>query len=122
MGESGRGGKRQPLASYSTYTYINITNSSSRSPSLDCRIPRSVLACVLCEMGSWRSVLRNQEEKQVKEYESADLDIQFPEVIEEHFDSIVVLCLVQDDKLHVCFIHKKNTERPIGEQSTDCLQ
>lgn len=30
-----------------------------------------------------------------------DLDIQLPEVIEERFDPVVVLCLVKDDKLHV---------------------
>ena len=34
---------------------------------------------------------------------ATDLEIQLPEVIEEHLDPVVVLRLVQDDKLHVWF-------------------
>ena len=34
--------------------------------------------------------------------EGTDLEIQLPEVVEEHFDPVVVLGLVQDDELHIC--------------------
>lgn len=46
--------------------------------------------------------LRNPSKKRKQKGEDTDLDIQLPEVVEEHLDPVVVLCLVQEDKLHVC--------------------
>ena len=92
MGESGRGGKQRRRK--------GARGVSSHSPSPDCRTRCCVSACGQYGTDSWPS------EKSVKKTkikgEDTDLDIQLPEVVEEHFDPVVVLRLVQDDELHVC--------------------
>ena len=77
------------------------TGVSSHSPSLGCRTRRCVSACAQCGTDSWPSE-KSLNKIKIKG-EDTDLDIQLPEVVEEHLDPVVVLCLVQDDKLHVCF-------------------
>ena len=78
------------------------TGSSSRSPSPDCQTPRFVSACARYGTDSWPSEIplniRNTPQR-----EHTDLEIQLPEVIEEHFDPVVVLGLMQDNELHIYF-------------------
>jgi len=96
-GESGRGGKINGKIEKMTVA----TGSSSHSPSPDCRTRCYVSACVRYGMDSWPS--RKSLKKRKQRRGQTDLDIQLPEVIEEHFDPVVVLGLVQDDKLGVYF-------------------
>ena len=90
------------------------TGVSSHSPSLGCRTLCSVSVCVRCGMDSWPSKKSlNKYDKEIKG-EDTDLDIQLPEVVEEHLNPVVVLCLVQDDKLHVCFFFSFRKEEARG--------
>jgi hypothetical protein len=96
MGESGRGGKQRKAA----------TGVSWHSPSPDYQTRCCVWACARCGMDSWPSK-KPLNKRKIKGVDT-DLEIQLPEVIEEHFNPVVVLCLVQDDKLHVCFLIVRN--------------
>jgi len=93
VGESGRGGKQRRAIRYRFFFALALT-----------RLSNTVLRIGVCAvwngfMAVWRSLRKKKGEQR---REDTDLDIQLPEVIKEHFDPVVVLCLVEDDKLHIC--------------------
>jgi hypothetical protein len=112
VGESGRGGKQKTKGAGRVCVYNNYKFFFALALTL---LSNTVLRIGVCAVwNGFIAVCLPPLNTYSNKDEDTDLDVQLPEIVEERFDSVVVLCLVQDDKLHVYSIHKKARKRRNG--------
>ena len=96
MGESGRGGNDEKVPVDSLQVLLRARpHPTVKHPAAYRRVRRMER---IHGRLKYPLNLRNRPQR-----EHTDLEIQLPEVIEEHFDPVVVLGLMQNNELHVYF-------------------